>query len=62
MSRDPDAPDVERPGDEDEPIPIPPDDLPPEPIGEPPDSPHSPDEPNSVPIGDPPSGEPTRLV
>ena len=62
MSRDPDGPDVERPGDEDEPIPVPPDDLPQEPIEEPPDSPHGPDEVDPTPIGDPPSDDPIHLV
>lgn len=52
--------DVERPGNTDEPIPLPPTEEPPAPIEEPPDAPNVPDEPNPDPIGDPQPKEPTR--
>ena len=64
MSRDNGSSDIERPGDvgEEEPIPVPPDDLPPAPIEEPPDGPNVPDESNPEPIGDPPSDEGRMIV
>ena len=56
--------DVERPegDDSDEPIPVPPTDVPPAPVEEPPDAPYAPDDPDPEPIGDPKPNEPTRIV
>ena len=51
--------DVERPAD---PAPVPPDQLPQEPVREPPDAPNVPDDPNPDPIGDPERPEPLRVL